>query len=864
MIPPDWTTLAPLLDRVLDAEPERRATVLDEVSQGDASRRAVLARLVAECEQGALMFDRTAAERFPELADADDGPRLPPILGGRYETSRELGRGGMARVYLARDIKHGRDVAVKVIRPELAASLGRDRFLREIAIAARLRHPNIVPLYDSGDADGLLYFVMPYEDGSSLSTRLTGEGPLPLGAAVGVLRDVARALQYAHEHGVVHRDIKPDNVMMSGGAAVVTDFGIAKAVSAAQLAGATSELTQTGLGIGTPAYMAPEQAVGDPSSDHRADIYSFGCLAYEVFTGKPPFHDMPLHQVVAAHMSTVPVPVTEVRSDVPASLGQLVAQCLAKDPAARPQTAGEALAVLEGSATVTAPVVSPIRHQRPLVRPRTAMIAAVVVAALGVGAYLVRRSSAATIPITVAVLPFGNTTGDSATAPFADGLGDEVFTALGRVPGLVMRSRNGARAFRGQFNPDLSEVGRKLKVDYIVTGLLREAGGQWIVSTELTRAADAAELWNHRYDRSPDQQIGVAEEIARDAADALRRQFPQALGSAPALAPSQQTRNPEAHRLYMLGQEFLRRRGQSVKASAEAFRQAVRLDTSYAGAYAGLSMALALYPYFELTPAADVQQELVTSARRAIQLDSTLAQPHVALGLAHRHEYNWDLAGDEFRTALRLAPTDVEAHVQYGRHLLGKQRPAEALQQFEMARREDPASALVLSWVSAAFSSLGQRDSALVTSEQALQSNALNYTAALIAGQILLERGLRDSARAVVGRLSIMVPNKAYVMGATGDSAKAWAQIREMNARLPRSSASRSTEAFLWLGVGDTSRALTALEQATDAREMWPELDFIDGLIFAPVRDSPRFRRLMERVGFSVSAASSAARGNSR
>ncbi len=492
------------------------------------------------------------------------------------------------------------------------------------------------------------------------------------------------------------------------------------------------------------------------------------------------------------------------------------------------------------------------------------MIAAVVVAALGVGAYLVRRSSAATIPITVAVLPFGNTTGDSATAPFADGLGDEVFTALGRVPGLVMRSRNGARAFRGQLNPDPSEVGHKLKVDYIVTGLLREAGGQWIVSTELTRAADAAELWNHRYDRSPDQQIGVAEEIARDAADALRRQFPQALGSAPALAPSQQTRNPEAHRLYMLGQEFLRRRGQSVKASAEAFRQAVHLDTSYAGAYAGLSMALALYPYFELTPAADVQQELVTSAQHAIQLDSTLAQPHVALGLAHRHEYNWDRAGDEFRRALRLAPTDVEAHVQYGRHLLGKQRPAEALQQFEMARREDPASALVLSWVSAAFSSLGQRDSALVSSEQALQSNALNYTAALIAGQILLERGLRDSARAVVGRLSIMVPNKAYVMGATGDSAKAWAQIREMNARLPRSSAARSTEAFLWLGVGDTSRALTALEQATDAREMWPELDFIDGLIFAPVRDSPRFRRLMERVGFSVSAASSAARDNSR
>jgi len=369
-LPPDWTTLAPLLDRVLDAEPEQREALLDEVSAGDPARRAALARLVAECEQGMPLFDRPAAERFRALGEEDDAPRLPAILGGHYETSRELGRGGMACVYLARDTKHGRDVAVKVIRSELAASLGRDRFLREIAIAARLRHPNIVPLYDSGDADGLLYFVMPYENGPSLRSRLAREGPLPIPDALHVLRDVTRALQYAHEQGVVHRDIKPDNVMMSGGAAVVADFGIAKAVSAAQAPGTTTDLTLAGSGIGTAAYMAPEQAVGDPASDHRVDIYSFGCLAYEVLTGKPPFHGMPLHQVVAAHMSTVPALVTEVRADVPESLGQLVAQCLAKDPAARPQTAAEALAVLEGSTTVTAPTISPRRKPRRLVWSR--------------------------------------------------------------------------------------------------------------------------------------------------------------------------------------------------------------------------------------------------------------------------------------------------------------------------------------------------------------------------------------------------------------------------------------------------------------------------------------------------------------
>jgi len=862
-LPPDWTKLAPLLDRVLDAELDRREALLDEVSAGDPALRAALARLVAECDRGMPLFDRPAAERFGALAEEDGAPRLPAILGGHYETSRELGRGGMACVYLARDTKHGRDVAVKVIRSEVAASLGRDRFLREIAIAARLRHPNIVPLYDSGDADGMLYFVMPYEDGPSLRSRLAREGPLSIPDALRVLQDVTRALQYAHEHGVVHRDIKPDNVMMSGGAAVVTDFGIAKAVSAAQAPGTTADLTLTGSGIGTVAYMAPEQAVGDPASDHRADIYSLGCLAYEVLTGKPPFHDMPLHQVAAAHMSTVPALVTEVRADVPESLGQLVAQCLAKDPAARPQTAAEALAVLEGSATVTAPVISPLRKPRRLVRPRTALLTAGMAAALAGSVFFVRGLTAP-VPITIAVLPFGNISGDTAIAPFADGLADEVFTALGRVPGLEMRSRNGARAYRGQLSPDPAEVGRKLKVDYIVTGVLRESGGQWILTTELTRTADATEIWNERYQRSLDQQIGVAEEIGTAAAGELRRRFPRTLGTAPPLASSQQTRNAEAYRLYVLGQELLRRRGQSVKESADAFRQAIRLDTSYAGAYAGLSMALALYPYFQLTPAEDVQQELMTSAQRAIRFDSTLAQPHIALGLAQVHRYRWDEATREFLTALRLSPTDVEAHVQYGRLLLFLSRHAEALQQFQMARREDPASPLVLTWVATAFGLLGQMDSALTVSTQAMQGSVLTYTAVSTAARMLLVSGARDSARVVASRLNVIAADLAYIMGATGDSAKAWARIREMNARRPHGSQAKTTEALLWLGVGDTARALTSLEQATDEREIWPELLAIDDPMYASVRDSPRFRALLQRVGLSTRTASKEARDANR
>ena len=331
-LPEQWKELEPLVDAVLDAAPADRSALIAQLSGGDAAKHAALSRMIAECDATTPLFYTPAPERFAQLLDEAPEQQLPEILGDRYRIERELGRGGMARVFLALDMKHNRPVAVKVIRPELAASLGRERFLREIAIAARLRHPNIVPLYDSGDTDGVLYVVMPYEDGLSLRQRLARGTALPASEYVSVLSDVARALSYAHDQGVVHRDVKPDNVMLSGGAAVVTDFGIAKAVSVAQgdSTGATTTLTQTGSGIGTPTYMAPGQAVGDPGTDHRADIYAFGCVAYELITGLPPFHDLPMHQLVAAHVALLQVPIREVQADVSERLAALVMRSVSR------------------------------------------------------------------------------------------------------------------------------------------------------------------------------------------------------------------------------------------------------------------------------------------------------------------------------------------------------------------------------------------------------------------------------------------------------------------------------------------------------------------------------------------------------
>lgn len=359
MLPDRWAELAPLVDQLLDTPAERRPALLDQLSDGDSARRVTLERLLVECERAMPLLDRPAIERFDQFLGEEPAPVLPEVLGGRYRIERELGRGGMARVYLAEDLKHARQVAVKVIRPELAASLGRDRFLREIGIAARLRHPNIMPLFDSGDVDGLLYFVMPYEVGQSLRARLAREGRLDPADAVSILRDVARALVHAHAHGIVHRDVKPDNVLLSGDAAVVTDFGIAKALLVAQTDSGAGPITQVGMAIGTPEYMAPEQGLGDPNADHRADIYSFGCLAYEVLTGKPPFTGTSSYQVVAAQMATPAPPVSATRADLRPALVAMVASCLEKDPANRPQHASELLGALgDTSSQAAAPAAA--------------------------------------------------------------------------------------------------------------------------------------------------------------------------------------------------------------------------------------------------------------------------------------------------------------------------------------------------------------------------------------------------------------------------------------------------------------------------------------------------------------------------
>ena len=377
--PAEWRRLAPLLDQLLDCEPDQRGALLHRLAESP-DVRAVLARMLDECERSAPVLDTPAAARFTTLLD-DDSIALPETIAGRYRVVRELGRGGMSVVWQATDLRHSRDVAIKVLRPRVAAMLGSRRFMREIEILAQLRHPHIVPLFDSGEVDGLLYYVMPLEPGQSLRVRLASEGPFAIGDAVRILRDVSGALAYAHRFGVVHRDIKPDNVLLVDRHAMVTDFGVAKALGPASLR--LADPSTTGLALGTPAYMAPEQIGADPQVDHRADIYAVGVLAYELLTGRPPFDGATRQEVLAGHLSEQPEPLAARRGDVSPQLSDIVMRCLAKRPDDRWPDADALFRALDAlSAAEHSPVSASMVAPSPAGRTRAPSAAALTWSAL--------------------------------------------------------------------------------------------------------------------------------------------------------------------------------------------------------------------------------------------------------------------------------------------------------------------------------------------------------------------------------------------------------------------------------------------------------------------------------------------------
>ena len=433
------------------------------------------------------MRDRILGEGEASVAmNSSLSGQLQSALGASYTLERELTGGGMSRVFVAHDVTLGRRVVVKTLAPESPGELSADRFRREIQLVASLQQANIVPLLTAGEVGGVPYYTMPFVEGESLRARLAARGPHSIGETINILRDVARALAFAHQHGVVHRDIKPDNILLSGSTAVVTDFGIAKALAAARTA-PNGALTQTGLAVGTPAYVAPEQASGDPRIDHRADLYALGVVGYELLAGAPPFAGRTPQATLAAHVVERPRPVGERRPDTPPALAALVMQCLEKDPDRRPQSALEVLAALESGLTPSD----------------------------GIG------STHATAKPSIAVLPFANLSPDPADEYFADGLTDEIITDLSPIRALHVIARASMMRFKGTGKDPLA-VARELGVRYVLDGSVRRAGSSLRLTARLIDSDDGSTLWAEKLGGTVEDVFAMQERVSRTIVNALR------------------------------------------------------------------------------------------------------------------------------------------------------------------------------------------------------------------------------------------------------------------------------------------------------------------------------------------------------
>jgi eukaryotic-like serine/threonine-protein kinase len=774
--------------------------------------------------------------------------QLQAALGATLQLQRELGGGGMSRVFLARDEALGRDVVVKVLSPELAAGLSSERFTREIKLAASLQEPHIVPVLTAGaTSDGLPWFTMPFVAGESLRERLT-RGGVPTADALGILRNVAQALAYAHARGIVHRDIKPENVLLSSGTAVVADFGIAKAVSASRTQAPESTLTQAGMAIGTPAYMAPEQATGDVNTDHRADVYAWGVLAYELLQGAHPFADrLTPASMTAAHIAT-PAPVVTASSVTPA-VRALVASCLAKDPNDRPAQMENVLAVLSasGERAAEAPITPPSWKRL------VPMAALLVVAALGWGWWQTRssaRTPSATADATataasLAVIPFVSVGGDTANVYLADGIADELTTVLSRVPGLRLAGRATAARFKGS-TLSAKELGDTLGVRTILLGSLRRAGDRVRVTAELSDAGDGRVLWQNTFEEDARDVFRMQEQLAQAIAGQLQVRLS-------ATATNVGTTDPDAYDFYLRGMQVYRNRGPVYADAARFFDEAIKRDSLFARAWAGKALAVNGSPFFQLVHPREAIPPAEIAARRALALDSLSPEAHTALASIAHARLDWGMAEREALRAIALDSLSATARWQSGFRAANFGDIEAAKRAFMRVRDLDPLFATGLVYLGLTEVLTGQREQGV---RDAVRAHEL--TPSLLSGQAMLLLTLlsagedRRAAEYAVRfaettddpmRLGLL----ALAMRRGGKEAIAAAVERRVDALPDDVRGVWNSRFHVRFARGDFAGAVDAMERAGAGDGDLIQSNVLVSPLFDPLRTQPRFQAALRR-----------------
>jgi serine/threonine protein kinase/tetratricopeptide (TPR) repeat protein len=742
---------------------------------------------------------------------SDQLARLGAALAGRYRLERELGRGGMATVYLADDIKHGRKVAIKLLKPELASVLGPERFAREIRVAATLTHPHILPLHDSGEADGLLFYVMPYVRGESLRQKLAREGQLPVDQAVALVRQVAAALTHAHAQGLIHRDIKPENILLHEGEAMVTDFGIALVAGAAP----GERLTATGLLVGTPEYMSPEQIAGDRALDARSDVYSLGCVLYELLVGEPPHVGGAGKSAIARRFTEPPPRVRQRRSAVPAAIEHAIVRALAVDLAERlPTTAAFAEALSTGVASAAG-----------LAQP------------------------------CIAVLPFLNLSPDPENEFFADGITEDVIANLSRIRSLKVISRTSVMPFKKR-EMSLREIGARLNAGTVLEGSVRRAGSRVRILATLVDAETDRHLWAETYDRELHDIFAIQTDVALRIAGALEAELTQEERTR---IRKQPTDDLEAYQLYLEGRHCIHRwTDEGLELGLRQLEQAVAKDPNYALAYADMGKA-----YLDIAigvagslPADEAFRRARTAVGRALQLDPDLAEAHALLGhLRYAFDYDWTGAERELLRAIELNPNSGEAYDFYGLMLSALERYDEAIEMQRRAHELDPLAHrmdLITTYLRA-----GRYDEALRGVMRVLEVEPHLALAHATLGWVHLLTGKPEAGIAALRQALALSPESTMYQAQLGQALARVGrreEARELLRRLEELATRRYVSpyhlAYVHTGLEDYDQAMDWLERAYEERA-GGVFGVRGSFLFAPLHSHPRFEALLRKMNLA-------------
>jgi len=747
----------------------------------------------------------------------DFANRLKAALAQRYRIERELGEGGMATVYLAHDLKYDREVAVKVLRPDLAADVGPSRFLREIQIAARLHHPHILPLYDSDQVGELVYYVMPYIEGETLRERLQRERQLPVAEALQIAREVADALSYAHSCNVIHRDIKPANILLDRGHALVMDFGIARAI------GGGEALTQQI--IGTPAYMSPEQVDGSPHIDGRSDIYNLGCVLFEMLVGEPPFRGSTITGVIANRLSAPTPSPRAFRELVPEAVDAAVRKAMAVLPADRFSTAAQLAEALSTPATVD----------------------------IAVGAAQAMALDLAAAK-SVAVLPFENMSADPENEYFSDGITDDIIALLSKVSALKVISRTSSMQYK-KTTKKIATIAEELRVGAILEGTVRRAGQRVRIVVHLIEPVTEKHLWGETFDRQLTDIFEVQSEVAQHITGALSL----------ALSPEEKervekkaTENFDAYNLYLLGRFHANKWSEEeVLKGVECFEEAIAKDPGYAVAYAGLADAYELLSIgLSAKPPLEYLKQAKSMALKALEMDDSLAEAHTSLAYARwLADLDWVTAEREFRRALELKLSYVPAHQWYAEYLAAMGRHDEALAEIRRAQQLDPLAVPVNRAVGWVLYYSRQFDQAIEELHKALAMDPGFLGARLVLWWAQVARGACDDAIADIhkelerpGSSTVKKLMLGYACAVAGRRAEATKILRELDARLASEDRLALLSAFLLAALDDRDRAFQQLQRAYEQRD--PGLMFLKVAPWAdPIRSDPRYGALVEKLG---------------